>query len=308
MRPLMVSVFLGLIACSSCAAQTPSAAAPVIPLWNGPAQGALGSQETDIPTIALYLPSAAQGPTPAIVICPGGGYVRLSMEHEGTVIAQWLRDHGIAGIVLKYRLPVNGYKHPIPLLDARRAIQLVRAKAGEWNINPDQVGIMGFSAGGHLASTAGTNQEIIFVEPATANSDEIDRVSFRPDFMVLVYPVISMQDDITHKGSKENLLGPNSPAELAERLSNEKQITDKTPPTFLIHADDDKSVPPENSLRFYQGLRKAGVPAEMHIYLQGGHGFGTRPSAGPAAKWPDQCLLWLRQMGILRDSSGKEAP
>lgn len=303
---MILFVFLSLIACSSCASQIPSAQAPVIPLWNGPAQGAQGDKETDIPTIAIYLPSADQGPTPAIVICPGGGYVRLSMEHEGTVIAQWLRDHGIAGIVLKYRLPVNGYRHPIPLLDARRAIQTVRFRAREWNIDPDKIGIMGFSAGGHLASTAGTSQRIEFIEPATTNSDEIDQVSFRPGFMVLIYPVISMQDDITHKGSKENLLGPNPPAELVERLSNEKQITDKTPPTFLVHADDDKSVPPENSIRFYDGLREAGVPAEMHIYLKGGHGFGTRPFAGPAARWPDQCLLWLRQMGILRDSPQKE--
>jgi acetyl esterase/lipase len=301
MRYVLICAVCCCLAVSVYAVQTPSAEAPVIPLWNGPAPGCLGAQDTDIPTVEVYLPSAAQGPTPAIVICPGGGYDHLAIDYEGTVIAQLFRDRAVAGIVLKYRLPGNGYRHPIPLLDAQRAIRLVRSKAKEWNIDPNQVAILGFSAGGHLASTAGTH----FDKPVKIDggaADAVDNLSCRPDFMVLIYPVISMQDDITHSGSKGNLLGENPPQELVENLSNEKQITDKTPPTFLIHANDDDGVPPENSIRFYEGLRKAGVPAEMHIYLKGGHGFGTRLSEGPAARWPDPCLIWMRQLGILRDN------
>ncbi len=270
-----------------------------IPLWRDRAPGATGDRDIDIPMITVYLPSASQKPMPAVVICPGGGYVRLAADHEGKVIAEWLREKGIAAFVLKYRLPVNGYRHPIPLLDARRAIQQVRFRAEEWNIDPDRIGIMGFSAGGHLASTSGTHLGAFFFDPVEPGQiDAVSEISFRPDFMVLVYPVISMQDEITHKGSKNNLLGTNPPAELVNRLSNESQITKETPPTFLVHANDDKSVLPENSIRFYEGLRKAGVPAEMHIYLKGGHGFGTRPSAGPAAKWLEQCFEWMKQAGI----------
>jgi acetyl esterase/lipase len=305
MRHKIIMGFFCWAVCSAAAVQE----APIIPLWNDPAPGAQGVNETDIPTIALYLPAAAQTRTAAIVICPGGAYANLSMGHEGTMIAQWFQERGIAGIVLKYRLPSKGYRYPYPLLDARRAIQTVRFRAEEWNIDPDKIGIMGFSAGGHLASTAGTNQIPVLTESAAASADEIDRVSFRPNFMVLIYPVISMQEDITHKGSKQSLLGPNPPIELVDRLSNEMQITDKTPPSFLIHAQDDTAVSVENSLRFYEALQKAKVPAEMHIYLKGGHGFGARPSAGPAAQWPDLCLQWMRQMGVLFDSrQGKETP
>lgn len=273
-----------------------------LPLWKENIPGALGSEEKDIPMLTVYLPSGVSGPTPAVVICPGGGYAHLAMDHEGYQIAERLRREKIAAIVLKYRLPGDGYRHPIPILDARRALQTVRFHARQWNIDPNQIGIMGFSAGGHLASTAGTFFEEIPL--ASVVQDAVSRVSYRPNFLVLVYPVISMQDGLTHQGSKANLLGPEPSPELVERLSNERQITKDTPPTFLIHANDDKTVLPENSIFFYQGLRKVGVPAELHIYLKGGHGFGTRPSAGPAAGWLEDCLNWMKQMGFLR--SGPE--
>lgn len=245
----------------------------------------------------VYLPSEAPAPTAAVVICPGGGYAHLAMDHEGREIAERLRRENIAAIVLKYRLPGDGYRHPIPILDARRAIQTVRFHARDWNIHPDRIGILGFSAGGHLASTAGTFFEEIPL--ASAAKDALSSVSYRPNFLVLVYPVISMQDEWTHRSSRANLLGPEPLQELIERLSNERQITKDTPPTFLIHADDDKTVLPENSILFYQGLRKAGIPAELHIYRKGGHGFGTRPTAGPASGWLEDCLKWMKQMGFL---------
>jgi len=285
--------------CSSAllwAAEIPEQNCFTIPLWPQTVPGALGSEPKDIPEISVYLPAGGVGSVPVVVICPGGGYVRLAAEHEGREIAERLRQQQVAGIVLKYRLPVDGYRHPIPLLDARRAIQIVRLHADEWKINREKIGILGFSAGGHLASTAGTFFEEIPL--AATVQDAASQMAYRPDFMVLVYPVISMRDDITHGGSKGNLLGPQPPQELVERLSNERQITSQTPPTFLIHANDDTGVPPENSILFYEGLRKAGIPAELHIYLKGGHGFGIRPSAGPACGWLDACLVWMEQMGL----------
>lgn len=280
------------------AAESPQTNGLVLPLWQETIPGALGSEDKDKPMLYVYLPSEAPAPTPAVVICPGGGYVRHAMDHEGREIAERLRRENIAAIVLKYRLPGDGYRHPIPILDARRAIQTVRFHARDWNIHPDRIGILGFSAGGHLASTAGTFFEDIPLSSAVR--DAVGSVSYRPNFLVLVYPVISMQDEWTHQGSRANLLGPQPPQELMERLSNERQITKDTPPAFLIHADDDKTVLPENSILFYQGLRKAGIPAELHIYRKGGHGFGTRSTAGPAARWLEDCLMWMKQMGFLQ--------
>lgn len=279
------------------AAEGPQTDCLTFPIWPETIPGTLGTAEKDIPRIFVYLPADSTGPTPAVVICPGGGYVRHAMEHEGRDIAERLRRESIAAVVLKYRLPADGYRHPVPILDARRAIQTVRFHARQWNIDPNQIGIMGFSAGGHLASTAGTFFEEIPL--AASVQDAVSQASYHPNFLVLVYPVISMQDELTHRGSKINLLGPEPAPELVERLSNERQITKATPPTFLIHANDDKTVLPENSVLFYGGLRKAGIPAELHIYLKGGHGFGTRPSAGPAAGWLDDCLKWMKQMGFL---------
>lgn len=266
-----------------------------IALWPEAAPGAVGSTDKDKPELIYYLPAAEKARGEAIVICPGGGYARQAMDHEGHQIARWFSDQGVASFILKYRLPTNGYRHPIPLMDAQRAIRLVRSRAAEWKVRPDRIGILGFSAGGHLASSAGTHFQGAVVLNGQ-KSDTVDALSCRPDFMVLIYPVISMQDGITHGGSKENLLGPNPPAELVDLMSNEKQITAQTPPTFLIHANDDRGVVPQNSILFYQGLNKAGVEAELHIFPKGGHGFGMRPETGRAAEWPKLCLAWLSDL------------
>lgn len=274
-----------------------SSADNVLRLWSQDIPGALGAGEKDIPTLTLYLPKPDVATDAAIVICPGGGYGHLAMDHEGTQIAAYFNSIGVSAFILKYRLPSDGYRHPVPLMDAQRAIRLVRFNAKQWNVNPAKIGIIGFSAGGHLASSAGTH----FEKPVEIEGvlDAVDAVSCRPDFMVLVYPVISMQDGITHGGSKLNLLGDHPDPALVELMSNEKQVTSQTPPTFLVHANDDNAVPPENSVLFYLECRKAKVPAEMHIYLKGGHGFGMRPNAGPAATWPKACRQWMQQLDFL---------
>ncbi len=269
-----------------------------VSLWDGQVPGASGTEATDVSVITPHIPAPEKATGAAIVVCPGGGYGHLAMGHEGEQIGQWLKSIGVAAFVLRYRLPSDGYRHPIPLMDAQRAIRMVRFNAKQWNIEPGRIGIMGFSAGGHLASSAGTH----FSEPVVLDgyeADKIDGVDCRPDFMVLIYPVISMDQAMTHMGSRNNLLGENADAELVELMSNEKQVTAKTPPTFLVHASDDGAVVPENSIRFYQALLKADVPAEMHMYLKGGHGFGMRPSSGRAAEWPVLCEGWMRQMTFL---------
>ena len=305
MKQLILCGLFLTAAITGCASQAPAEKADELVLWNGRVPGALGTKDADTPTLQIYRPIASQNTGTAVVVCPGGGYTHLAMDHEGRIIGGLLRAEGITAVVLKYRLPVNGYPHPIPLLDAQRAIKMVRSKAKDWNIDPHRIGIMGFSAGGHLASTAGTHFNKP-VQVAGQQADAIDAFSCRPDFMVLIYPVISMQEGITHQGSRDNLFGPNPPADLVNLLSNEKQVTQDTPPTFLVHADDDDAVPVENSTLFYQALHKAGVPAEMHIYLKGGHGFGTRPSAGPAAQWPHACFLWMQQIGVLNTKSAPD--
>lgn len=274
-----------------------SSADNVLRLWSQDIPGVLGAGEKDIPTLTLYLPKPDVATDAAIIICPGGGYGGLASDHEGKQIAEYFNSIGVSAFILKYRLPSDGYRHPVPLMDAQRAIRLVRFNAKQWNVNPAKIGIIGFSAGGHLASSAGTH----FEKPVAAGGvlDAIDAVSCRPDFMVLVYPVISMQNDITHGGSKNNLLGTDPDSALVELMSNEKQVTPATPPTFLVHANDDNAVVPENSVRFYLACRRANVPAEMHLYLKGGHGFGLRPSAGPAASWSHACMQWMQQLDFL---------
>ena len=221
------------------------------------------------PTLTIFLPGKEKANGTAVLICPGGAYAFLATEHEGNAVAKKLNDLGIAAFVLKYRLPSDQImvdKTIGPLQDAQRSIQIIRKRAGEWNINPLKIGIMGFSAGGHLASTAGThfNKAVI---------DDADNISLRPDFMVLIYPVITM-GELTHKGSKLNLLGADPSQQQTVLYSNEKQVTAETPPTFIMQAEDDKTVPVQNSLIFYEALLKAGVKAEMHLYQAGGHGFG----------------------------------
>jgi acetyl esterase/lipase len=238
------------------------------------------------------------------VICPGGGYGFLAMDHEGHQIAQWLNSLGVAGFILKYRHRNSGagYGHPAPLQDAQRAVSMVRSRASEWNINPNRIGILGFSAGGHLASTAGTH----FHKGSKDAKVSIDRVSSRPDFMILIYPVISLTEWFTHGGSSRNLLGDNPDKKLVENLSNEKQVTSETPPTFLVHTYEDKGVPAEHSIYFYLALRKAKVPAEMHIYQKGPHGFGLGKKHGAVSSWSVRCAEWMRGLGLLVKKSEEQ--
>ena len=272
-------------------------------LWPDGAPGAKGDKDGDKPTLTIYLPAKEKATGAAVVIFPGGGYGHLAMDHEGHQIARWLNSFGVAGFILKYRHRNSsaGYGHPAPLQDAQRAIRMVRSRAKQWNVDPGRIGIIGFSAGGHLASSAGTH----FQNRYSDAKDAIDQNSCRPDFMILVYPVISFTEQYTHIGSRNNLLGKNPDRNLVENLSNEKQITPETPPTFLVHANDDRGVPPENSIYFYLALRKAKVPAEMHIYERGGHGFGPGTKHGPVSSWMTRCADWMRGRGLLDNKSSK---
>ncbi len=267
-------------------------------LWPGGAPGAKGEAEGDKPTLTIYLPPQDKATGASVVICPGGGYGALAVDHEGHQIAQWLNSFGVAGFIVKYRHRNSGagYGHPAPIQDAQRAIRTVRSRAKEWGVDPNRIGILGFSAGGHLASTAATH----FNESFGEARDTIDRVSCRPDFAVLVYPVISFTEPFTHTGSRKNLLGAEPDAALVEKMSNEKQVTPQTPPTFLIHTWEDRGVPAENSIYFYLALRKANVPAEMHIFLKGPHGFGLGQKLDGASAWPKLCEKWMGESGFLK--------
>jgi len=271
---------------------------PVEILWPDGAPGAKGDQEGDKPTLTIYLPPKEKAAGTGVVICPGGGYGFLAMDHEGHQVAQWLNSLGVAGFILKYRHRNSGagYGHPAPLQDAQRAIRMVRSRAKEWNVDPNRVGIIGFSAGGHLTTTAGTH----FDKGVSNAKDPIERFSCRPDFMIPIYPVVSLTEWYVHSGSRRNLLGDNPDANMPESLSNEKQVTADTPPTFLVHANDDTGVPPENSIYFYLALRKAKVPVEMHIYEKGGHGFGLGKKDSAASEWPVACASWMRERGLLK--------
>ena len=247
------------------------------------------------PMLQVFQPPAGHGTGAAVVICPGGGYLHLAFTHEGTDVARMLNEWGITAFVLKYRLPNDESmidKTIGPLQDAQRAIQLVRQRAAAWGLDPAKVGILGFSAGGHLASTAGThfNEAVI---------DNPGKVSLRPDFMILLYPVISFEDSIAHRGSRDNLIGLHPDAALVRKFSNELQVTAQTPPTFLVHAGDDKVVPVANSLHFYEALQANGVPAEMHIYPKGGHGFGLN-NPTTTDRWTDRLRGWLVDGGWIR--------
>ncbi len=261
-------------------------------LWSGGAPGAQGDADVDKPSLTLY-PIAAPNKVPTgVVVCPGGGYTHLAMDHEGVQIAEWLNRLGISAFVLKYRLGPK-YHYPVELWDVQRAIRYVRAHAAEFGIQPDRIGVWGFSAGGHLASTAGTH----FDAGNAASADPIDRQSSRPDFMILAYPVITFEDPYAHAGSRFNLLGEKPDPSLVRSLSNETQVTTKTPPTFLFHTTEDQTVPVENSIEFYLALRRAGVPAEMHIYLKGRHGVGLAKDDPVLSTWPDRLADWLKVQG-----------
>jgi acetyl esterase/lipase len=244
--------------------------------------------------IYVYLPKMGINTGAAVVICPGGGYAIEAMDHEGYDLAEWLTTQGVAGIVLKYRLP---YGHDqIPLEDAQRALRIVHQKAAEWGINPAKIGIAGSSAGGHLASTAGTR----FDMGKPDASDPIEKYSCRPDFMLLLYPVITFNEEFGHMGSRTNLIGTGNKWELVEKYSNELHVTAQTPPTFLILADDDGGVPTRNSIEFYMALKKYKIPAEMHIFRDGGHGFGMNKKNLPIDQWPNLFAQWMKAQGITK--------
>jgi acetyl esterase/lipase len=296
-------VFSVLVVCSTVMAQQGrgplnpllSQDTQTLPLWPGSAPGALGTEDKDIPTITVYLPRTLALGMTAVVVCPGGGYGALAMNHEGRQVANYLNGLGIAAFVLKYRLGPK-YHHPVELGDAQRAIRTLRAKAAEWRIAPDHIGIMGFSAGGHLAMSAST----LFDAGKADAADPIDRVSSRPDFAILGYPVISLVEPWTHQGSKKNLLGENPDPALAKSLSGENAVTKQTPPTFIFHTNGDTGVPAENSIAYFLALRKAGVVAEMHIFQRGPHGVGLGMDDFALAEWPGLLVNWLRVNTFLK--------
>lgn len=288
--PLIASVF------STVASLLGADSSNPIPLWPGGAPGALGQEEKDVPTLTPFLPDPARATGAAIVICPGGGYGGLA-PHEGKDYALWLNEQGIAGFVLKYRLGSGGYRHPAMLNDVSRAIRLVRANAEQWKIDPKRVGVMGSSAGGHLASTAVTH----FDAGKPDAADLVERQSSRPDLGILCYPVITL-GEFTHQGSKNNLLGKDPSAELVALLSNELQVTKDTPPCFIWHTYEDKAVPVENALMFAAAMRKAGVPFDLHVYDKGRHGIGLNdkpPFANPHP-WARDCVFWLKEQGFVK--------
>jgi acetyl esterase/lipase len=268
----------------------------IIPLWEGRAPGALGDADSDKPTITVYRPALREVGT-AVIIAPGGGYTELATTHEGIQEAYWFNTLGVTAFVLKYRLG-SRYHHPVELQDAQRAIRLVRSRAAEFGVSPNRIGLMGFSAGGHLASTAGTH----FDEGKSDASDAIDRVSSRPDFLILCYPVISFDPAITHAGSVRALLGDKPDSKLIQDLSNELRVTPRTPPAFLFHTSNDPAVPVENSVRFYLALHQAKVPAELHAFENGPHGLGMAQQDPALSMWPGLLRNWLNTRGLLTDA------
>lgn len=287
----------------------------VVRLWQGKAPLSASEASANIPSLTVYLPEKSKASGAAVVVCPGGGYGFLASGHEGTDVARWLNERGIAAFVLKYCTVSKHQPAPLmeaPLLDAQRAIRLVRANASQWNIDAKKVGICGFSAGGHLASTAATHFDL----GKKDGDDSIVKMSCRPDFAILCYPVISMKSPHTHQGSRNNLLGKNPDEKLVELFCNDLQVTKETPPTFLFHTDEDKAVPPMNSILFYAALKKQGVPAELHIYEKGVHGVGLAPETPPPgaanyvprlrpvdkglSTWPDRLNDWLSRQGLVK--------
>ena len=271
----------------------PNAEPETILLWPDGAPGALGQEDGDRPTLTIY--RARQPSGASVVVAPGGGYGALASNHEGRQVANLLNAAGVTAFVLKYRLGPR-YHHPIELGDAQRAIRLVRARGQEFGLASDRIGMMGFSAGGHLTATAGTH----FDAGKADASDPIDRVSCRPDFLILAYPVISFDPAIAHGGSVRNLLGENPDPKLIEDLSNDLRVTPQTPPTFLFHTNADTGVVAENSVRFYLALRRNKVPAELHIFENGPHGVGLALGDPALSQWPVLLTNWLRGRGLTK--------
>lgn len=290
--------FVGVVLVAALASAQPSpqlADGQVVRLWTGSAPGALGSDDSDIPALTAYVPRTTTAATPAVVICPGGGYRNLASNHEGRQIASYFNSLGVAAFVLRYRLGPR-YHHPIELGDAQRAVRTLRFHAAQWQLDPARIGIVGFSAGGHLAMSAST----LFDAGDKNASDPIDRINSRPDFAVLGYPVISMIAPWTHKGSKTNLLGDTPDQTLARKLSGELAVTKDTPQTFLFHTADDPVVPVENSLHYFLALRQAGVPSEMHVFEKGPHGVGLANDNPALAPWSTLLATWMRGRGLIK--------
>jgi acetyl esterase/lipase len=303
MKKLCLSLLFLLVSIGTSTAQE------VMPLWP---HGTPNSQETETneiyekddilwieqvqtPTLEIYLPAKAHSTGKGVVILPGGGYRGLAYDWEGTDFAKWFNSKGIAAFVVKYRLPISDSviePHKAPLQDAKRAMRTVRTNSGNWNLSKDEIGVMGFSAGGHLASTLGTH----FDHEDAIEADSINTLSARPDFMILIYPVITMNEPYAHQGSKTNLLGENPTKKRIEYYSNETQVTENTPPTFLLHATDDEAVPVENSLMFYKALKEKGHLPEMHIYPEGGHGFALAIGHDHLEGWTERLYEWLQTL------------
>lgn len=277
------------------AAEAPRPAEPQVQvLWPNGAPGAQGDTDADRPTLTTWPAPADRATGAAMVICPGGGYGGLAIDHEGKQIAEWFNALGVTASIVKYRLGPR-YRHPAPLQDAQRAVRTVRSRAAELQIDPQRIGIIGFSAGGHLASSVITH----FDAGQADAEDPVERQSCRPDFAILCYPVITMDLQHTHKGSRQNLLGPMPDADLVQLMSSESQVTAQTPPTFLFHTTADTVVLPENSILFYQALRAHKIPVELHIYETGRHGVGLAQNDPILRSWPARCEDWLRLRGVL---------
>jgi acetyl esterase/lipase len=300
MRPLYLLALLIAFSVSGSNAVSQTAPPPSLPriefpLWEGSAPGALGKEAKDIPTLTPYFAPPSKATGASFIICPGGAYGWLAPQ-EGVHYALWLNEQGITGFVLKYRLGSNGYKHPAMMQDAQRSIRYVRSKAKEWKLDPNKIGVMGSSAGGHLASTALTHFDA--GDPGAV--DPIDRLSSRPNLGILCYPVVTMGPN-THTGSKRNLLGDAPDPDAVESLSNENQVRDDTPPTFILHTYDDATVKVENSMEFAAALRRHGVPFALHIYSKGVHGMGLGTAQWDPSNrhvWTHECALWLKEQSF----------
>ncbi|MCL5005322.1 MAG: alpha/beta hydrolase [Acidobacteria bacterium] len=291
----MKSITVSLCAVIILLAAGPADAQKVELLWPAGAPGAVGSTAADRPSLTIFLPEASKSVGTGVVVCPGGGYGVVVMDKEGYQPAKWLNSLGIAAFVLRYRVAPR-YHYPAEIEDGERAVRFVRFHAQDYGISPDRIGIWGFSAGGHLASSVGTH----FDGGKPGAADPIDRVGDRPDFMILSYAVISFTTPYTHLGSMHNLLGPHPNPKLVRSFSNELQVTSKTPPTFLFSTDSDTTVPAENSVLFYLALRKHHVPAELHIFRLGPHGVGLAQDYSSLSIWPTLLATWLRVQGMLR--------
>jgi len=259
------------------------------PLWPDGAPGAKGDAPADVPTLTHHPVREDLQTGIAVIVCPGGGYGGLALDHEGDRIAAWLNKHGIHASILKYR-HAPAYRHPIPKQDVQRAVRTLRHRARHSRGAIQTVGVLGFSAGGHLAATAATQ----FDDGDPEADDEIERESSRPDFAVLCYPVITLGGKYAHKGSRRNLLGDNPPFDLVDRMSMERNVTAKTPPVFLWHTADDQAVPVQNSLLFYDAMAAVGIPGELHVFQSGRHGLGLAPDNPDVAAWADLCITWIK--------------